>query len=370
MRKLAVIYDPHNLLQFIWYYCTYGTSDMWDALCLPNGFKGEYMSEYCLKSGIFNNVISNNKAYLETSLKEQFFLFLKMAIKFIAAKQETFCYKLVNSFVDVSKYEEIVVLTDHGFISSAFIGLSNRKKIIILEDGKGDYMLRKNSNIFHHMFSFFDWKGFLMANMGYANVGHRYPLKSTKKCIKFCSHPDKMLYKDYKELKKLYDYNNTNMNYYREILEKVYGKLDDYDFEKADTILFTSNLADFITNTEIYKRKLEDYISSKSKNVIIKKHPRDTMNYLFHENIVTQEIKADIPAEVLLPFIMSKNIVFIYTSALMLYIESDNTIECIYFKGLSEKSRKESTYFNYISRTDFEKELLDMNLKKATIIDL
>ena len=57
MKKgLAVIYDPHNVYQFLWYYCTYGKDIEWSALCLPNSYKGEYLSEPCRKLGIFKKI--------------------------------------------------------------------------------------------------------------------------------------------------------------------------------------------------------------------------------------------------------------------------------------------------------------------------
>ena len=46
MKGLAIIYDPHNLYQFLWYYCNKGKIKEWDALCLPNGYKGEYMHTF------------------------------------------------------------------------------------------------------------------------------------------------------------------------------------------------------------------------------------------------------------------------------------------------------------------------------------
>lgn len=66
-KAIALIYDPHNLLQFIWYYCSYGTDYEWTALCLPNGHKGEYMSKYCKRSGIFEKVISDTTSFLMMS---------------------------------------------------------------------------------------------------------------------------------------------------------------------------------------------------------------------------------------------------------------------------------------------------------------
>ena len=58
-KGLILVYDPHNLYQFLWYYCTYGKDMKWDALCLPNEGKGEYMSAYCKRVGIFEQVYSD-----------------------------------------------------------------------------------------------------------------------------------------------------------------------------------------------------------------------------------------------------------------------------------------------------------------------
>jgi hypothetical protein len=55
-KGLAVIYDPHNVYQFLWYYCTYGKDIEWYALCLPNSYKGEYLSNECKKMNIFKEI--------------------------------------------------------------------------------------------------------------------------------------------------------------------------------------------------------------------------------------------------------------------------------------------------------------------------
>ena len=75
-KGLAIIYDPHNLYQFLWYYCTYGQNKKWDALCLPNGFKGQYMDAYCKKSGVFENIYCDDKDFLAVPLSQQLKIFL------------------------------------------------------------------------------------------------------------------------------------------------------------------------------------------------------------------------------------------------------------------------------------------------------
>ena len=69
-KGLVVIYDPHSLQQFIWYYCTYAQDVKWDALCLPNGYKGTYMTDYCKKSGVFEKIYVGNVDYMNMKLKK------------------------------------------------------------------------------------------------------------------------------------------------------------------------------------------------------------------------------------------------------------------------------------------------------------
>ena len=70
-KGLAVVYDPHNLYQFIWYYCNKGKEKEWDALCLPNGFKGEYMHTYCERAEIFQYIYKDDKDYSNIPIGEK-----------------------------------------------------------------------------------------------------------------------------------------------------------------------------------------------------------------------------------------------------------------------------------------------------------
>ena len=70
-KGVVLVYNPHNLHQFLWYYCTYGKEYSWTAISLPNGYKGEYMSSYCEKSGIFEKVIKSSLNFQTMSAKEK-----------------------------------------------------------------------------------------------------------------------------------------------------------------------------------------------------------------------------------------------------------------------------------------------------------
>ena len=178
-KGLAVVYDPHNLYQFIWYYATYGKDIEWDALCLPNGYKGEYMSEYCEKSGIFKTIYKGEQAYLSSSILDRGVLFAKMVFYAVLKKQKIMCKKIVGQYVNIDNYDIAVVLTDVGIVSGAVIGVADEKEVVILEDGMGDYADRPKDYLRKHILNPFDWQGYFVAKMGYSNPAHYYPLNTT-----------------------------------------------------------------------------------------------------------------------------------------------------------------------------------------------
>lgn len=58
-KGLAVIYDPHNLYQFVWYYCNHGKQKKWDALSFIQWRKrGNICIQFCEDTGIFEHVLS------------------------------------------------------------------------------------------------------------------------------------------------------------------------------------------------------------------------------------------------------------------------------------------------------------------------
>lgn len=370
-KGIAVIYDPHNLYQFIWYYATYGKEYEWTALCLPNGYKGEYMSSFCEKTGIFEKIIRDEQVYLNASIKTKAKEFMKMCFYAATRRQKRYCKKLVSKYVDINQYEIAVVLTDVGIVSGAFIGLGEEKRIVILEDGMGDYAERPKGYIRKHLFNPFDIQGYLVAKMGYANPAHYYPLKTTRYCEKFCSNPEQMLYREYKVIKQLFEYTNTDKKLFDCIIENVYTEIQTCDFQKADAIIFTNRLYDFGDNVEPYIEKFENYVNSHYENIILKRHPRDETKYKFDENVKVQEISNSIPAEVLLPYISNMNVLFMLTSSILLYMHAYRYQPTfLYFKGLHEQNLKEKTYLKYMTREVMNDYLEKFDLKDSPVIEI
>lgn len=370
-RGIALIHDPHNLYQFIWYYCTYGMDYEWTALCLPNGYKGEYMSEYCKKSGIFKNIIRDSQDYLTMPILSKMKIFLHMLLYAIIGQQTVYCKKLISKYVQNEEYDTAVVLTDSGIISGAFIALGKEKKIVILEDGSGDYVERPKGYILRNITHFHAWQGFLLAKMGYSCPSHRYMLKPTQYCEKYCSNPEQMLYRNYKSMNLLFDMSITDSVLFKDTMQKVYQEIKNYNFGDAEVVIFTDRLGDFTKNPKPYLEKFQNYINKNYKSVILKKHPRDEEEYLFEREVNVQIIDSSIPAEVLLPYLQGKEILFLYTSSIMIYMKGYNyKVSCLYFNNLFEASNKDNAYGKYMNKKDVQEYIQRFGLTECKIVEI
>lgn len=344
-RGLSIIYDPHNLYQFAWYYCNEGKQKNWDALCLPNGHKGEYMHEYCERVGIFENIYRDEEDYSKLTAARKLKQAAQMFLYFICGKSKSLCEKNIRKYVDLNKYDEIVVLTAAGFISGACVALGRKFKVIILEDGTGDYLPRKRFVPRSRLLSTYAWEGFFLARMGYCCPAW-FCFKPEMNCIKYSSHPDMMCNKMFKEIRQLYSKENTDMRLFDELANRMYPELSKYDFEQAETVLFTEPIDDSVKDSTKYVERLEKYINNNYSNVLLKKHPREKMDYHFDKSVSILEIENTIPAEAFLPYLSGKTIIVSKLCSLVIYLGQFNiSCKAIIYKGMYEESVISNTQF-------------------------
>lgn len=373
MKKgIAVFYDPHNVYQFLWYYSSFGKDTEWIALCLPNSFKGDQVSKYCKKLGIFKKIYISHEIIETWNLKRQIIEFIKLFFYALIGKQTIYAEKYIAGLIDNETFDESVVLTDCGFVSGMFLVLGKEKQCTILEDGIGDYLTRKYSNLFRSLNNTYAIKGFIMAVLGYVNFSSRFPLRTTKNCIKFSSHPEKMSYKKYKEIKTLFALEHTDMPLFQEKLSVIYPEIEKFFEKKPQAILFTVPLTDFADNADIYYKKLENYIDGlKFQNIILKKHPRDRHKYNFNVKTSVVEVKQEIPAEVLLPYLKDIEIYFMCYSSINLYMEHfNNNPKFFYFSNLNKETAKIGCAGNYFSIEKLKEHLTFWNLDNCEILKL
>lgn len=344
-KGLAIIYDPHNLYQFAWYYCNQGRKKRWDALSLPNGYKGEYMHSYCERAGIFEEIYYDNDDFSTLNAREKCKQFSQMFFFFLVRRQKDYCKKLLNHYIKLDQYDEIVVIADVGMVSGACVALGEEKKIVILEDGINDYGDRSRLISREKIFSTYSWQGMILSHMGYCSPGW-FRFDADRYCIKYCSQIDKMKYRDYKEMRQLYSSEGTDQELFNQLLYKMYPMLRLYQFQTAEAILITRPLEDFVGDTDKYKRRLEKYVNEHYSSVIVKKHPREDSEYEFEDRVYVQEIDNSIPVEVMLPYLKGKDIVIVTTSSVMLYLKA-YSLKCkvIVFDGLYEESINTNSQF-------------------------
>lgn len=352
LKGLAVIYDPHNLYQFIWYYCNKGKQKEWDALCLPNGYKGEYMHTFCENSDIFTNTYKYDTDFSNMSNLKKIRIVISMFGHFIIGQRKLFCKKLINSYVRLDDYDEIVVIADVGVVSGACVALGGEKEVVILEDGINDYGNRPRWISRNKMKSAYNWQGFFMALMGYCSPGW-FRLNTDKECIKYASQPEKMLYRNYREIRPLYENEGTDVVLFDKIIKKIYPALGNIDFGNAEAILFTRSIKDFVDDDEKYKKRIEKYINDHYTNILLKKHPREQAIYRFKGGIKCAEIENSVPAEALLPYLKGKDIILITTSAIMLYMKA-HQLQCkiILLENLYEESISSNANYRPLNKKE------------------
>ncbi|MBR5420276.1 MAG: hypothetical protein IK115_03910 [Lachnospiraceae bacterium] len=373
-RGLVIVYDPHNLQQFLWYYATYAKDVQWDALCLPNGYKGTYMDAYCKKVGIFSNIFTGDKEYMSMPLSGKFKLFLDMFWHFITFRREKYCKKVLNEYVgDVDVYDELACICDTGFVSGLLALLGKHKTVSYFDDGLGEYFPRpKWSSRYLKSFSL-KLQSVLLARMGYSCKGRIY-FEPTKYCCKYSVFSDKMIYRNYKLMRDI-DFSKTDMGLYDSLIEKAYPGLSEYDWDNIDVVFFTEDLDTYSSeNYKKYGALCADYISRKypGKSVLLKKHPKDRCDYTFDESISVTELDSEIPAEIILSHLQGKKIVFVCFSSIILFMLSYGyEYELLHMNELHQESiRPDKSAVHYSSSEEMKAKCERFSPGKYEIIEI
>jgi hypothetical protein len=235
----------------------------------------------------------------------------------------------------------------------------------------GDYLDRKDSNLQKNILNIYDWQGFFTAKLGYANIGHNYPLKSTQWCQKFSSHPEKMKYRKYKCIDKLFDYSETDNELFRRILLSTYPKLETYNMDNVEMVFFTMPFIGIVNDSTPFVHKIEKYINDNFDSILIKKHPRDNSEYHFKDTMTVKEVDSQVPGEVLLPFVKGKNIVFFHFSSILLYLNpSQYRIDFLFLEDLYNQSNTGKNYLSYASKEKINALLKEYGMQDIEVINI
>lgn len=345
-KAVVVIYAAKKLYDFIWYYSTYGQDYEWLAVC--GSFEGENISDLCKKSGIFSKIVIVEDTYKDISFKEKAKMFIELTAYYVVGMRQRKCKKLIQDAIGDYNYDLAVVPTDVGMLCGAFIAQGKEKEVVILEDGIEDYLERKSGHILKHLNNVNEIAGYLLAKMGYANPQMYYKLNTTKYCKKYVNRPERMKYLLYRQVEQLGEMKFTDLNIYNMLIKNTFNI--ETDSLKADLVLFTTTLNEYVSDDRIIANQVVNYINKnfKGKSILVKRHPRDKKEYLFDSSISVKEIDGKIPAEILLKEIKSEYVFLMGPSNIVIFGgECLKNLKMFYFKIIEEMNSEYNGRFNY-----------------------
>lgn len=344
-KGLAIITAPKTLYDFLWYYEAYGKEKYeYDAIVMPYSYqnkRNDAVYQFCQNSGIFNDIQLNDETYVDKSLKDKLKIILEMLWYAVGGRQAKYCAKVMSAWFDYREYEQLI----SDFRPSIFLGevlvMSEYLEVILLEDGNREYLPKrrfptlktiKEEGIEKEL------AGFVLSKLGYADTTTRYVFKPTKQCIKFATEPDKLVYRDYKKIYKLNDKSKVDMESYNNLVKKAFQF--DMPSEKPDCVLFTASLnTDLMIEDMSCVNDIIKYISKQHPKgtVWLKKHPRDTTEYVFPEENRLIEIPATVPAEIFWDLVEDTEKYFLWPSTIIQLCRNDERVHILYLKDIENE---------------------------------
>ena len=281
-RVLVIVTNQYMWMQLEWYHSKY-PEGKWDALIIS--FQGKtanidlmkIMYDKCLKSNFFSNIYIYEKTIWSESLSQKIikaFLWLLHT-----RKREIYDEIWIKDILGNQDYKKVIVQSNHARLSTAAINTFRDKILICLEDGMCDYcpifrpyLLRHPEQIFWYICAQFNILGFPM-------YGYQFKLKYDNRMIKYCSLPDRMQYREYKEIRQLFDDNLASS-----ISENKNVKDISSPKGKYDIIVFSSSFNDADHAEQVYAA-LYKYLKKNcnGEKVLIKPHPRETYQFDWNE---------------------------------------------------------------------------------------
>lgn len=328
-KVLAVVAGPYRFYQVLWLYTQYPEYE-WSILLLPYGQGKEYINklhDICDKLGIFQHIYHSEMTGENSFLLEQLHLFIKMAFFYFTGRKKKLMKEILMKQTGGNDFDVAFVGCEYSIIEGAIIGLADEKKVYIFEEGLGDYCPRKK-------FPSLKWSeiiSYVVSRMGFFNPYGYFRLKNTALCIKYTSLPDLLKYKNYKEIRTIFDIKETKQEF-EQLINRAYP-IGEISLDNYDVILFTTPMNGYVKNDDEYIESLHRLMSKRysGKKILIKKHPRDKGNYEWND-LEYDFLDAEVPAELYGKFIGNQEIILMSAStSLISLIQKEKNIFIVHF---------------------------------------
>ena len=323
-KVLVVLTNQYMFMQLLWYYSKYP-----EGICEVIILKFvdvdlmNSMYQKCVKCGFFTRIMTCESSIYGQKLLNKIIVMLRYLFQYITQQREKSDKKFLKGIVGEGRYKKVIIQSTHDSVSTAIINAMSDSILVCLEDGMGDYLPVKGMKECFKLSHFSLFKSnilqlsaFMLAKMNVANVaayGYQFQLRYDAQLIKYCSLPDKMKYRNYKEIKQLFD------NDSREIAvseNELSLKQQEYD-----VIVFSTAFADFGDCEELYYSTLQDWLKKnyKGRKILFKPHPREQCG--LNCNDLNIHIGGrEIAGERVLDILPDAEIVLTYTTTILLKI--------------------------------------------------
>ncbi|MCR5793448.1 MAG: alpha-2,8-polysialyltransferase family protein [Lachnospiraceae bacterium] len=280
---LAVINGPYILLQTLWYYAKHTPKEKWIALVI--NFDDEAymhkMKELCEASGIFSEVLLAQSGIRDESAFRKIKTILAMGGRWVIGQKKKYCANLLKTDIGDRKIDKALIPYDYSVTTGAIMNVLPEGQIVLLEDGLGDYKERGSFPRCNP----YSILGFILSRMGYMNVyinGERqFTFEPDRKCIKYANMPDKMVYRNFLGIEKLFAREEADAEAFQKLIEKTFLSKEEIKIDDIDVVLFSAPLDAYDTDSSNHYEKIHAWLKENrsGEHILIKKHPMDKYDY-------------------------------------------------------------------------------------------
>lgn len=323
-KVLVVLTNQYMFMQLLWYYSKY-PEGIWEVIILKFG-DGDLMNsmyQKCVNCGFFTRIMTCESSIYGKKLLNKIIVMFRYLFQYITQRREKSDKKFLEGIVGGEEYKKVIIQSTHDSVSTAIINAMSDSILICLEDGMGDYLPAKGMGEWFKSTHFSLFKlnmlqllAFILAKMNVANVaayGYQFQLKYDARMIKYCSLPDKMRYRNYKEIKQLFDNDSREITFSE---NELFLKQQEYD-----VIVFSTIFSGFEDCEQQYYSTLQDWLKKnyKGKRILFKPHPRERCRFNC-DDLNIHIGGREIAGEQVLDLLPNAEIVLTYTTTILLKI--------------------------------------------------
>ena len=349
-KGLVYIATPKHLRDFLWFYAAGHSRAGYSCICGASSAEDD-LFKACERSGIFKK-ISIVPDLSKAGVKELFLLHLRILFSLVTGRKRQFAERLLSESSKEPMPDFFVCPCDFGLLPGLMVYLARYYPVIQLEEGISEYAEKSRSyvpslsRIINDPLFFYYW---LLSKTDYADCTFRMGTLGDRYCLKYVSHPSLLKYREYREIRKLYDFKGNTRDEYLSLADRAF-LVNDVPPD-TDLIIFTAVLSDFSLDEEAYVKKMCAYISErfKGKKAVLKRHPRDNSDALSLPDLKVTEIKSSVPGELLIHMLPKVPVIsFSFSTVLLEAASQGSPIILFFLKDISpEKGANERYLYTF-----------------------